>query len=55
MPETYTQVRAFCELVGYYHHFMRSFANLVHALYDILGDEVKMGPVMLPPKAQEAV
>ena len=55
MLETYTQVRAFCGLAGHYRCFLRSFAHLVHPLYDILGDEVKIGPVTLPPEAQEAV
>ena len=55
MPETYTQVWAFCGLMGHYHHFIRGFTLLAHPLYDILGNEVKMGPVMLPPEAQEAV
>ena len=44
MPETYTQV-----------HFIKGFANIAHPLYDALGKEVKMGPVDLPPEAQEAV
>ena len=47
MPETYTEVRAFCGLSGHYHHFIRNFAHLAHVLYDLLGDEIKMGPVML--------
>ena len=55
MLETYTEVRAFCGLAGHYRHFIRSCAHLVRPLYDILGDEVKMGPVTIPPKAQEAV
>ena len=55
MPETYTEVRAFCGLVGHYCHFIRNFAHLAHALYDILGDEVKMGPVTLTPEAEEVV
>ena len=55
MPETYTEVRAFCRLAGHYCHFIRNFAHLACSLYDILGDEVNMGPVMLTPKAQEAV
>ena len=55
MSETYTQVRVFCGLVEHYHCFIRSFAHLACPLYDILGHEVKMGPVMLPPEAQEAV
>ena len=55
MPKTYTQVRAFCRLVGHYQRFIKGFANLAFPLYDVLGKEVKMGPVDLPPEAQEAV
>ena len=54
MPKTYTQVRAFCGLVGH-RRFIKGFANIVHTLYDMLGKEVKMGPVHLPPEAWEAV
>ena len=55
MPETYTEVRAFCGLAGHYSCFIRNFVHLACVLYDILDDEVKMGPVTLTPKAQEAV
>ena len=55
MPETYTQVQAFCKLVGHYRRFIKGFANIACPLYDVLGKEVKMGPVVLPPEAQEAV
>ena len=55
MPETYTQVRVFCGLAGHYCHFIKGFTLLAHPLYDILGNEVKMGSVTLPPEAQEAV
>ena len=55
MLETYTEVRAFCGLAGHYRRFIRNFAHLAHALYDILGDEVKMGPVTLTSEAEEAV
>ena len=55
MPETYTEVRTFCGLAGHYHHFIRNFVHLAHALYDILGDEVKMGPVTLSPEVQDVV
>ena len=55
MPETYTQVHMFCRLVGHYRRFIKGFANLVHPLYDVLGKEVKIGPVHLPPKAWEAM
>ena len=55
MPETYTQVHVFCGLVGHYRRFIKGFANIVHPLYDVLGKEVKMGLVDLPPKAREAM
>ena len=55
MPETYTQVRAFCGLAGHYRRFIKGFADIVCPLYDVLGKEVKMGPVDLPPEAQEAM
>ena len=55
MPETYTQVCAFCRLVGHYCRFIKGFANIARPLYDVLGKEVKMGPVDLPPEVQEAV
>ena len=55
MLETYIQVRVFCGLAGHYRHFIKGFTHLAHPLYDILGNKVKMGPVMLPPEAQEAV
>ena len=52
MPETYTQVCAFCRLVGHYRRFIKGFANIACPLYDMLGKEVKMGPVDLPPPPQ---
>ena len=55
MPETYTQVCTFCGLAGHYRRFIKGFANLAHPLYDVLGKEVKMGPVDLPPEAWEAM
>ena len=55
MPETYTQVCAFCRLAGHYKRFIKGFANIAQPLYDVLGKEVKMGPVGLPPEAWEAV
>ena len=55
MPETYIQVCIFCRLVGHYQRFIKEFANLVHPLYDVLGNEVKKGPVDLPPEAWEAI
>ena len=55
MAETYTQVQAFCGLVGHYWRFIKGFTNIAHPLYDMLGKEVKMGPVDLPPEAQKVV
>ena len=55
MPETYMQVCMFCGLAGHYRRFIKGFANLAHPLYDVLGKELKMGPVDLPPKAREAM
>ena len=55
MPETYTQVCAFCGLVGHYWHFIKGFAHIARPLYDVLGKEVKMGLVQLPPEVWEAV
>ena len=55
MPETYTQVHTFCGLAGHYRRFIKGFANIACPLYDVLGKEVKMGLVDLPPKAWEAV
>ena len=55
MPENFTQVHMFCGLVGHYWHFINRFTHIVRPLYDVLGKEVKMGPVQLPPEAQEAV
>ena len=54
MPETYMQVCMFCGLAGHY-RFIKGFANIACPLYDMLGKEVKMGPVDLPPKAWEAM
>ena len=55
MPKTYTQVCVFCRLVGHYRRFIKGFANLAHPLYDVLGKEVKIGSVDLPPEAREAM
>ena len=55
MPETYTQVLTFCGLAGHYRRFIKGFANIAQPLYDVLGKEVKVGPVNLPPEMWEAV
>ena len=52
MPNTYTQVHTFCRLSGHYRRFIKGFANVAHPLYDMLGKEVEMGPMDLPPDAQ---
>ena len=49
------QVHTFCRLVGHYWRFIKGFANIAHPLYDVLGKEVKMGLVDLPPEAREAM
>ena len=55
MPRTFMQVCAFCRLAGHYRRFIKGFANIACPLYDMLGKEVKMGLVDLPPEAQEAM
>ena len=55
MPETYAQVCTFCRLAGHYQRFIKGFANIACPLYDVLGKEVKMGPVDLPLEAWEVV
>ena len=55
MPETFTKVCAFCGLMGHYRCFIKGFTHITRPLYDVLGKEVKMGPVQLPPKAWEMV
>ena len=55
MPETFTQVRAFCGLAGHYRRFIKGFTNIVHPLYDVLGKDTKMGPMQLPLEVHEVV
>ena len=55
MPETYTQVHAFCRLAGHYRCFIKEFTHIMQPLYDVLGKEVKMDPVQLPLKVWEVV
>ena len=40
MPETYTEIRAFCGLSGHYRCFIWNFVHLACVLYDLLGNEV---------------
>ena len=39
----------------HYRRFIKGFANIACPLYDVLGKEVKMGLVDLPPEAWEAM
>ena len=55
MPETFTQVQTFCGLMGHYRCSIKGFANITRPLYNVFGKELKMGPVQLPPEAQEAL
>ena len=55
MPETFTQVCAFCRLVGHYQCFIKGFTHIARPLYDVLRKEVKMGLVWLPPEVQEVM
>ena len=55
MLETFTQVLTFCRLVGHYRCFIKGFAHIRRPIYNVLGKEVKMGPVQLPPEVWEAV
>ena len=55
MLQTFMQVCTFCRLTGHYSRFIKGFSHLAHPLYDVLGKEVKMGPVWLSLEAQEVV
>ena len=55
MPKMYTEVRAFCGLTGHYRRFIRGFALIACPLYDVLGNEVKMGLVKLPVSVKHTV
>ena len=45
----------FCRLAGHYRRFIKGFTSIACPLYDVLGKEVRMGPVDLPPEAWEVV
>ena len=55
MPETFTQVHTFCGLAKHDWCFINGFAHITRPLYNVLGKEVKMGPIQLPPEVQEVV
>ena len=48
MPETYTQVHAFCGLAEHYRRFIKGFANIAGPLYNVLGKEVKWICPLMP-------
>ena len=56
-PDTYTKVKSFVGLVGYYRHFIKGFAKIAAPLYDLTsGDnkDKKSEHVDLSPEALEA-
>ena len=56
-PDTYTKVKSFVGLVGYYRHFIKGFAKIVAPPYDLtIGDnkDKKSEHVDLSPEALEA-
>ena len=56
-PDTYTKVKSFVGLVGHYRHFIKGFAKIAAALYDLTsGDnkDKKSEHVDLSPEACEA-
>ena len=56
-PDTYTKVKSFVGLVGYYRHFIKGFAKIAAPLYDLTsGDnkDKKSEHVDLSPEAHEA-
>ena len=56
-PDTYTKVKSFVGLVGYYRHFIKGFANIAAPLYDLTSGEnkdKKSEHLALPQEAREA-
>ena len=56
-PDTYTKVRSFVSLVGHYRCFIKGFANIATALYDLTSGknkDKKSEHLNLPPEAREA-
>ena len=56
-PDTYTKVKSFVGLVGYYRRFIKGFANIAAPLYDLTSGEnkdKKSEHLDLPQGAQEA-
>ena len=56
-PDTYTKVKSFVGLVGYYRRFIKGFANIAAPLYDLTSGEnkdKKSEHLDLPQEAREA-
>ena len=56
-PDTYTKVKSFVGLIGYYRHFIKGFANIAAPLYDLTSGEnkdKKSEHLDLPQEAHEA-
>ena len=56
-PDTYTKVKSFVGLVGYYRHFIKGFTNIAAPLYNLTSGknkDKKSEHLDLPPEAQEA-
>ena len=56
-PDTYTKMKSFVGLVGYYRHFIKDFAKIVVPLYDLTSNDnkdKKSEHVNLSPEALEA-
>ena len=56
-PDTYTKVKSFVGLMGYYRHFIKGFANIATPLYDLTSREnkdKKSEHLDLPPEARGA-
>ena len=56
-PTTYTGVRKFIRAVGYFHHFIKNFAQIAKLLNDLLGygnSKLKNHPILLTAAAEQA-
>ena len=56
-PTTYMGVRKFIGAIGYFHHFLKNFAQIAKLLNDLLGcgnSKLKNYPVLLTAAAEEA-
>ena len=53
-PETLTEVRAFCNLVGYYRKFIHKFADIAKPLTELMSLPGKKKKITLSPEALKA-